>query len=353
MAKSFTPHMTIEKWFFLLVASVVVYLFWQLIQPFLLVLILSAVVTIILSPIERLVRKYVKHTKLSAGIMTAGVFFLIFIPLLAVMILMATQASELIQNSFADTDWLEQLNPATSPLVQALPDPLRQEISNINLAEIGASVAAWSFDNLGNLFSSSSKFLINAFIFFLSLYYLFVDRDKLYGEALALSPLDDRIDAKILKRIVKTIRSVVFGVLVLAIIQGVLAGIGMTIFGVPGALLWGGLTIVAAMVPFIGTGLVLIPAILYLFFTGSTGAALGLLIYSVVAVSMADNLIGPYLISGTTHMHAFLVLISVLGGLSAFGPVGGIAGPTILAALLALLELYKSGILTTGKLQSN
>ena len=66
---------------------------------------------------------------------------------------------------------------------------------------------------------------------------------------------------------------------------------------------------------------------------------------------MADNLIGPYLIGGTTHMHSFLVLLAVLGGLSAFGSVGAIAGPTILAALLALIELYKSGILTTRKLQ--
>jgi len=66
---------------------------------------------------------------------------------------------------------------------------------------------------------------------------------------------------------------------------------------------------------------------------------------------MADNLIGPYLIKGTTHMHAFLVLLSVLGGLTTFGAMGVLAGPTILAAMLALLELYKSGILTTGKYQ--
>ena len=89
----------------------------------------------------------------------------------------------------------------------------------------------------------------------------------------------------------------------------------MTIFGVPGALIWGG-AILAALVPLVGTAVVLIPAILFLF-SGSTGAALGLLIWSVVFVSMADNLIGPYLIGGSTHMHAFLILLSVLGGLSA------------------------------------
>jgi len=90
---------------------------------------------------------------------------------------------------------------------------------------------------------------------------------------------------------------------------------------------------------------------IFLFFTGSAFSAAGLLIWSVVFVSTIDNLIGPFLIGGRAHLHSFLVLISVLGGLAAFGSVGAIAGPSILAALLGLLELYKSGILTTGKLK--
>jgi predicted PurR-regulated permease PerM len=125
----------------------------------------------------------------------------------------------------------------------------------------------------------------------------------------------------------------------------------MTIFGVPGALIWAALTAVAGLVPLLGTAIVLIPAILYLFFTGSTIAALGLFLWSIVFVSMIDNLVGPHLIGGRAHLHSFLVLIAVLGGLAAFGSVGAIAGPTVLAALLGLLELYKSGILSTGKVR--
>jgi len=343
--------MTIEKWFFLLLTTVVVYLFWQVLEPFILVLLLAGVVAIILSPVEHRLRKIVKIPRLSAAIMSLGVFFLIFIPLLVTLVIMATQASELVQTATENQSWLEHLDPATSPFIQSLPEPVQNEINAIDLSEIGRSVATWAFENVGSLFSSTTKLVLNTFIFFLCLYYLLVDRKKLYDEALMLSPLEDKIDSKILKRVVGTVRSVVFGVLLLAIIQGIIAGIGMTIFGVPGASIWGALTAVSAMVPFVGTGLVLIPAILYLFFTGSTGTAIGLLIWSVIFVSMADNLIGPYLIGGTTHMHSFLVLLAVLGGLSAFGSVGAIAGPTILAALLALIELYKSGILTTRKLQ--
>ncbi len=343
--------MTIEKWFFLLVTGFVLYLFWTVIQPFAFVLLFAAVVAIILSPVDRLLRKWIKHPRVAALILSVGIFILVFVPILTVLLLMAGQASELIQTSLSDDQWLEQIHESASPIFSALPTVLQEQILSVDLAEIGKSVASWSFDNIGNVFSSTTKFLINTFLFFISLYYLIVERERLYKEVLALSPLRDSIDAKILKRVINTIRSVVFGVLLLAIVQGIIAGIGMTIFGVPGALIWGAITIVAALVPFVGTALVLIPAILYLFFTGSVGAAVGLLIWSLVFVSMADNLIGPYLIKGTTHMHAFLVLLSVLGGLTTFGAMGVLAGPTILAAMLALLELYKSGILTTGKYQ--
>lgn len=340
-----SSHMTIEKWFFLLMAGFILYLYWRVIEPFALVLLFSGVVAIILSPVEKRLRGLVKNGKLSAGILTFGVVLLIFIPLLFILILMGKQASELVQISLQDRSWFDQINPATSPLFDLLPTKIQEEILSIDLSQLGKSIASWAFQNIGGLFSSTTKFFLNAFLFFLCLYYLLVDRDKLYDEILRLSPLRDSMDDKIFRRVVSTVRSVVFGVLLLAIIQGFFAGLGMTIFGVPGALIWGALTIVSAMVPLVGTAVVLVPAILFLFFTGSTGAAIGLLIWSLIFVSLADNILGPYLISGTTHMHAFLVLLSVLGGLSAFGAIGAIAGPTILAALLAVIELYKSGIL--------
>jgi len=331
--------------------GVVLYLFWQIIQPFILVIIVAGVVTVILSPIDRRLKKLLKRPRLSAALLSIATFFLVFIPLLIILFLMVTQASELVRTATNDTSWLDQLNPATSPLIQALPEVIQQEIVTIDVGAIGKSVASWAFDNIGNIFSSSTKLILNTFIFFLCLYYLLVNRENLYTEALAISPLDDKTDEKLLKRIVNTIRGVVFGVLLVALIQGIIAGIGMTIFGVPGSLLWGALTAIAGLVPLLGTAVVLIPAVLYLFFTGSTASALGLLIWSLVFVSTIDNLIGPHLIGGKAHLNSFLVLISVLGGLTAFGSVGAIAGPSILAGLLGLIELYKSGILTTGRIQ--
>lgn len=343
--------MTLEKYFFLFISAVIAYLFWQVVQPFIFVLILAGVTTIILSPIDHKLAHWLKRPRLSAALLSIATFFLVFIPILTILFLMATQASDLVKSSINDLSWLERLNQTAAPLVQSLPSPIRQQIHSINIGQIGKSVASFAFENIGNVFSSTTKLILNTFIYFLCLYYLLVNRENLYKEALILSPLDDKTDQKLIRRVVNTIRGVVFGVLLVALIQGAVAALGMMIFGVPGSLIWGALAAIAGLVPLLGTAIVLLPAILYLFFTGSTVSAIGLLLWSLVFVSTIDNLIGPYLIGNKTQLNSFLVLISVLGGLAAFGSVGAVAGPSILAALLGLKELYKSGILTTGKLK--
>ena len=127
-----------------------------------------------------------------------------------------------------------------------------------------------------------------------------------------------------------------------------MAGIGMTLFGVPGALLWAALIIIVAQVPIFGVSLVLLPAILYLFATGHPEAGIGLLVYSVVVVGMVDNVLSPILIGGKTKMHNLLVLLTILGGIRLFGPIGLIIGPTVLAGLMIVVDLYKSGVLEKG-----
>ncbi len=346
-------HMTIEKWFFLLITAVIAYLFWSILQPFALVLLTAAVAAIILAPVDERLNKFLKHPRVSAAIISFGVVVLVFVPMLLLSLVMIKQASEILQHSLSPTGWIEATRTFLAPFLALLPSNVQQFILSYDLNELGLTAARWAFDNIGSVFSSATNLILNTFLFFVALYYLIVDRKRLYHEVLALSPLKDSVDNKILKRVVGTVRSVVFGVLILSFVQGIFAAIGMSIFGVPGALIWGAATIVAALVPVVGVALVLGPAVLYLFFTGSTGAGIGLLIWSVVVVGLADNVLGPYLIRGTTHMHSFLVLVAVLGGIQTFGYIGLIIGPTILAAFLALIELYQSGILTTGRLRSS
>jgi predicted PurR-regulated permease PerM len=134
-----------------------------------------------------------------------------------------------------------------------------------------------------------------------------------------------------------TMRGVVYGIIGTAIAQGVIAAIGFWIAGVPAPTLLGVATFVLSPVP-VGPPLVWIPAAIWLFYHGSTGWAIFLVVWGVVAVSSVDNFIKPLIISRGSNLPFILVLLGVLGGVVAFGFIGVFIGPTLLAIGFALLQ---------------
>lgn len=344
MAKSF-DHASVAKWFFLALFLGVSFLFWKVLEPFMMVLMTAGIVAIIVTPLERHVRKLTGHPKLSAVIMLLLVLAAIILPLATVALLAANQAVQLIQDTVANPAWLQAFDVRALPLVKFLPDVLVSQIVSVDVTEVLRNIATWIVQNIGTIFASSADIVFKTFIFFVSLYFFLVEREKIHHELLALSPLKNSIDESIATRLVSTVRGVVFGSLIIAVIQGIVAAIGLSIFGVPGPLIWAGLVVIAAQVPMLGTSVIMIPAVLYLVLSGHMPAALGLLIWSMLAVGLVDNLVQPFIVGNRTRMHALLILLSMLGGLNAFGPIGFIFGPTILAAFLVMVELYRSGVL--------
>lgn len=334
------PHI-----FFLVLAGGVLLLFWKIISPFALVLVTAGIFAIVLSPIARRLEKRIANQRTASLLMVLGVFLIVLVPLFFVSLAMVEQGTDLVQRSFGIEGWVHTIDLTQNPLFLKLPSTVQQDLRSTDVSALVKNVATFALENMAQLFASTARLVFNTFLFFVSLFYILAERDRIYAEILALSPLKDSVDKSILYKIVQTVRAVVFGSLIVALIQAVIATIGMTIFGVPGALIWGSLIIIAAQVPMLGVGVVMIPVVTYLFLTGETGSGVGLLIWSLTAVGLVDNLLQPVLIQGKTQMHALLILISILGGLQLFGPIGLILGPTVLAALLVILQLYKSGIL--------
>ena len=139
----------------------------------------------------------------------------------------------------------------------------------------------------------------------------------------------------------KTIRGVVYGILGTALIQAVLAGIGYLIAGVPGPAFLALLTFFCSVVPVVGTGLVWIPAALWLFHQGATGWGIFLVVWGF-GVANVDNVVKPLLISQGSDMPFILILFGVLGGALAFGFIGVFLGPTLLAVGYRLIEEWVS-----------
>ena len=149
----------------------------------------------------------------------------------------------------------------------------------------------------------------------------------------------------------KAVRGVFTGTLLVALIQATLATIGMLVVGVNNAILLGCIVAIAAMIPGVGTGIVMLPVALLVTLTGNVVGGIALAVWSLAAVGTVDNIIGPKLMSRGNNMHPFIILIAVLGGLSLFGPIGFLIGPVVVTLFLVLLEIYNQYIVQDQRLK--
>jgi predicted PurR-regulated permease PerM len=153
---------------------------------------------------------------------------------------------------------------------------------------------------------------------------------------------------RLLETVGKTVKSVVYGLIGTALAQGIMAGIGFSLAGIPGAFLWALLTFVLSLIPG-GPPLVWVPATLWLFLRGDTGWGIFLGVWGLVCISGIDNLVRPVLISRGTTLPFVLTLLGVMGGLIAFGFIGLFLGPTLLAAGYSLVQEFLRGKQDPGR----
>lgn len=343
-------HGSIARWFFLAMSLIVAFLFWKIIEPFAITIITAVIITILVTPAERRLRAIIKRPHLSAFIVVVCIVLLIVGPLTLAGFLMVQQALDIVKDTIANPEWVANFHISQMPLFNILPSVVQEYLATFKISSVFGAIAQWVTVNLPSVFAGGATLVLKFSIFLLCVYFFLVERERIYEELTALSPLQDSVDRNLVSRMVETVRGVVFGSLIVALIQGAVATIGFTIFGVPGPFIWGAVVVIAAQIPMLGTAAVTVPAAIYLLLTGNLIGGFGLLIWAGVAVGLVDNLVQPYIVGGRTKMHALLILLSMLGGLQYFGPIGFILGPTILAAFLVVLELYKAGILERSRL---
>ncbi len=336
-----------QIYFFLILLAGVIVVTSLIVYPFLSALLLAVVCAVIFYPVHRWLIHHVGGQETVAALLTMAIIVIaVFSPLTFIASRFVQDAGQLynnIQQNSSNSGFLNVIVESVGNLNIRIHEWLPSvAIPSINISQLVEKSLAWVVNNLSNLFSRFAGFFINAFIFLLSLFYLLRDGHRLKERIVALSPLKDGFDEEIFKTLKNAITSVIRGSLIIAIVQGILTGLGCAIFGVPHPIVWGSVASVAALIPGIGTSLVLIPAIGYLFFSGHSFAAFGFLIWGALAVGLIDNMLGSMLVSRGAKIHPLLVLLSVIGGIGLFGPLGFLFGPLIVSLLLALLSIYAS-----------
>lgn len=308
-------------------------------QPYIFSLIFGLILAIAVEPLYSKLQKVVSFRGLAAFLTILIVIIVIIVPLTFFGIKVVEEAQSVyisLAQSSGDIPVLEYIDQKISGLLGTEAFNLSKEVQNITRQGLGFFV-----QQIGSIFGSIFNGVVNFFIILFSLFFSLKEKDSLKELVKKVSPLDDVYDLALIKKVKDSINSVVRGTLAIAIIQGIVAGTGFSIFGVPTPVIWGALAVIAAIFPTIGTTLVTAPAIAYLAFTGNIPEAIGMTIWAVIAVGLIDNLLGPFLIDRGLKLHPFIVLLALLGGVIAFGPLGFILGPVIIAFFFTLIHIYQ------------
>lgn len=335
----------VEYVFFFGLMGVVAYLVWEMLQPFVSALALAAIIVTISFPLyERIKKRVPRHNETLAALLTTViVFMIVIIPLLLITSALVNEAVSVYRAAGEEQIGFEAgLRSFETAVNTYLPG------FELNITEYLTQAASFLAGNLGAIFAGTASTIFLFFIAMIGSFYFFRDGREFTKKLVAISPLPDDQDDKILRRMAQSLRAVLTGTLLVAIIQGTLTALGLWLFGFERAVFGGVIASFGALIPSVGTSIVFVPTVLYLVVTGSYLSAMGLAIWGILAVGLIDNLLGPYLMSRGNAMHPFLILLSVLGGISLFGPIGFIVGPVIVTLFMVLLELYSQHISITS-----
>jgi predicted PurR-regulated permease PerM len=340
----------VGRWFFAVCFLFVIYLAYRLVEPYLIPIFMAVVLVVVAGPLYSLVLKWVGGRRaLASGLTCLTLSILIALPFFLLVGVITSQALDLYNtvSHLLSGDQLEKIFQAglgrLTPYMDQLEKTLGFDQSDLlkQAGELVRQVSNLLYANLASLVKGLTSAVLGfALLLFVS-FYLFMDGDQMADRAFSLSPLPAQLNQRMRDDILASLRSTLKGTVVLSMIQGLAAGLGFWVFGVPNALFWGTVMVFSSVVPLIGTALVWLPAGIYLLVLGETGQGLGVMVWCEIAALICDNLLRPRLLGGKGDVHPLLTFFSVLGGLSLFGMVGLILGPLLLAITLSLLDVYQ------------
>ncbi len=333
--------------FLLGLTAVAFYFCYVLIAPFLKPILFSAVLAILFYPVHSRVLRRIRNRDVSALLST---FFVVLCIILSTLFLgraLATGLGDVYQSLSSSGDGSERLSlyfvhlfeRAVELVSSYLPISIADlRTATVNQAEKGVSTL---LGMTAGVLGSFTALLANALIAFFILFFLFRDGKAMLRRAAVLLPLRADQTRRLFALVKDTVNATVYGTLTMAALQGTLVGLAFWFLGVTSAGLWAIVTALCALLPFIGTGIVLLPAISMLMFSGHWIKGLILVAWGLAIVHPVDNLLRPHLIGSRTKLSTLYVFFALLGGLKAFGGIGVFVGPIILAITLALLKFLR------------
>ena len=333
--------------FAVVATAVLVVLLWLVLRPLAGALAWALLLSFLLQPLQARITAWFRGRSAASALLLTFATLLLFVgPLAALVVTFARQAASLVerlQQNYARSDvgagslenipligkalaWVESHTVFTT-------EQLRDWLIN------GSSTLLQHVGSVGSsLFVGALGRLVGLAMMFFLLFFFLRDGARMSGWLLGLVPMSEVRKNALTSQLGAVTRAVVFGTLLTGVLQGALVGIGFAIVQLPSPVVFGVVAALLSLLPVGGTALVWVPAALFLVTQGRYGAALFLTVWGALLVGLMDNLLRPVLISGRAEVPTLAVFIGVIGGLSAFGPIGLFLGPVLLAMTIALLR---------------
>ena len=323
----------------LIAASVLVgWLCWLLVVPFVPAVTWAVVLAVIAHPLhERLLARMPSWPNAAASLALVVVTIVIALPT-------AYVVREIGHEAIASADSLQRLTDGERwrrafdefPSLAPLRDWIDSRVdfkSQFGDATGGQSMKA--------AIQSGSEIAIAVLVTFFLLFFFLRDKWRILATLQSLVPLADAETAQVTHKVRDMIGAVVYGTLVVALVQGSLGGLMFWWLGLPAPLLWGAVMALVAVLPIFGAALVWMPAAALLLLDGHWEKALILTLWGSLVIGLIDNFLYPLLMKDRLSMHTVPVFIAAMGGLFAFGATGVVLGPLVLAVALALLDIWR------------
>jgi len=321
--------------------------FIGMIKEFLIALVLAAIFAGILHPLYIKILLYLKNKSVLAA------FSVLMISILAVglplTILTGMVTNEAIQFSEKTTPIVKEILDEKISLKEQLPSwlPLQDKFSSINetllkkASDATSAIGSWLVSSLSSATKGTAGFLMSLFIMLYAMFYFLINGQKLLDSFSSLVPLSKKDYEELMNRGLMVTKASLKGIVIIGFIQGLLISLSFWLIGLNGPVFWGSVVFILSAVPGLGAPIVWVPAVIYLMITGSIGWGIALAIWGLVVVGLVDNILRPWIVGNDAKLPDLVILVSILGGIITFGPVGIILGPVIAALLDTVLNIYK------------
>lgn len=337
---------SLENRAFLLLLALVTVAFAWTIRGFLLPVFWAIVLSVLFSPLFRRIRKWMRGYGTPASLATLLVVFLVVVvPLIGLGAAVTSEAVSVYQQvRTGQIDLTEPIQTVEDflPRVNRRADELGIDFDGLreNITSGAVTASQTVASSLLSFGQQALQFTLLLAVTFYVLFFFIRDGEDLVAGLIRALPLGDPREKRLFSRFANVTRATIKGTFVVAAVQGTLGGAAFAVLGLGAPILWGMMMGICSLIPAVGSAIVWGPAAIYLLLVGSWGKALILVAFGAGVIGVVDNALRPILVGRDAGMPDYMILLSTLGGLAAFGVSGLVIGPVVAGFFLTVWEIF-------------